>query len=382
MKLVIFFAIFFIFIICLVNCNQDPNNNVNLQEIKENNVLLHSNFDRKKNEVKLKVENSSFTRYVEKAIYLLNKQTCLKHSITDKDENGTTKIRYGSFCGFDVEIKNGYLFHVITINDYCFDKIKLNKLIFSSFNLRFQIMQYIKKQKSNEMEFSHEITWFKFSNDKYGLFNPKTKRFSIVSGSRVDPFAKLDLSLSLNPKNGSLQKDISSEFMSFTEVRYLNRIMCDHILKKNHKKKCSNGGYVNPVDQKTCLCPFFYEGEKCNKFMESKKQDLCGNKVIKPTTKAKKMVVDLDVECFHHFKAPKGNKINMTLTVKNKLFYDCKHFPFIEIRYKKDKTKIGIIPCGSFVKLEIKSEDENIFLYNSRYGSNLSFDVSYKAVVK
>ncbi|CEF66045.1 Hypothetical protein SRAE_2000071700 [Strongyloides ratti] len=382
MKLVIFFPIIFIFTICLINCNQYPNNNVNGQEIEENNVLLHSNFDRQNNEVKLKVENSSNKQYIERAIFILNKQTCLKHSITDKNEDRITKIKYGSSCGVDVEIENGYLHHVIYINEYCFDKNKLNKLIFLSFNLRFQIMQYIKRQKSSEMKYSHEIVWLKLSKDKYGLFNPNTNKFLVTNGERVDPYVKPDVDLFLYPKNGSQQYDISSEFISFDDVKYLNSMMCDYVFNKTHQIECSNGGYINPLNERTCLCPFFYEGRRCKKFMVSKRQDLCGNRVIKSTTNSQQIVLDLDVECFHHFIAPKGYKINMTLVAKSKLYYDCKYFPLIEIKYKEDKTEIGTIPCGSFVKLEIESEGESILVYNSRLGSNLGFDVFYNAVVK
>ncbi|CEF66041.1 Hypothetical protein SRAE_2000071300 [Strongyloides ratti] len=380
MKLVIFFSIIFIFIICLVNCNQDPNNDIFVQEIIEDNVLLHTSYDTKKRSVRLKVENSSNTQYVERALGILNKQSCLKHSVTSIDENGAAKIKYGPFCDFDVEIENGYLIHVIYINEYCFDKNKLIRLVFLSFNLRLQIMQHIKRQKSNYVEYNHEIVWLKLPNNKYGSFDPKTKRFSIVSGKTLNIFAKPEKSVFLRNRTITQQYDISSEFLSFADVKYLNSMMCDYVFRKKQKQKCYKGGYVNPVNKKQCLCPFFYEGKDCKKLKKSSKQHLCTNQEIIPTTNLQHMVIDLEVECFHRFKALEGHKVQLIILPKPPFVYNCAYFPLIEIQNKKDKTKMGTVPCGFFVKIEIESEDESILVYNSRYGSNLFFDVAYKAV--
>uniref|UniRef100_A0A0K0E339 EGF-like domain-containing protein n=1 Tax=Strongyloides stercoralis TaxID=6248 RepID=A0A0K0E339_STRER len=376
---------FFVFIVntYFTNCNEDIKYEV-ADAPNKDDIVVYSAFiyKRKKNVEITDSTSSKYKHYVQRAVNLTNKETCLKFQITNELSKDKITIKEGNNCSVDVEVKHKKLHFLIFLNETCSEHNKIRKLLFLCIDLISQLNKYLHKPKPNYEKYNRELSFLQISENKFFYHIESLEKLIIIYGNPFIFLSKYNEDKIIKEIEINGQKDISNEFISLSDTKHLNSILCNDYCKRifGKKSKCQNNGYENPAACSNCLCPFFFTGKRCENFMKSKKHKNCGDHKIYAKTDPQVKKLYLDEECYFIIQAPLSYKIQLEVSPYGNINFDCKFSPILEIRYKKDKTVRGIIPCGTIHGFSIESRGDTIYIYNGRLGSDKFIKLSYYIV--
>ncbi|CEF69921.1 Astacin-like metalloendopeptidase [Strongyloides ratti] len=182
------------------------------------------------------------------------------------------------------------------------------------------------------------------------------------------------------PKIKAYKKTVgTSTKATFLDLKYLNFQYCQHICPK--KIFCYNWGYQNPNNCNSCKCPEGYFGGKCEKLFYIKQN--CGDGIINLGSQEINLHFSGSKYCVTHLKTDIRSIINIKIVnvqLFPNLYWGCKNFNSIEIKFLKDKSLTGARFCGLDNKIFFVSENHHvIIIYRSSISNNyanLSFNQS------
>uniref|UniRef100_A0A0N4Z1H2 Zinc metalloproteinase n=1 Tax=Parastrongyloides trichosuri TaxID=131310 RepID=A0A0N4Z1H2_PARTI len=170
----------------------------------------------------------------------------------------------------------------------------------------------------------------------------------------------------------------NSEKMQFLDFKALNLAYCKN--KCNGGVQCENGGYENPNQCGTCLCPFLLTGTTCNEYI--KNPPACGNQnVIKLSGSPVSIRARGPYKCVYAVSAP--GRVRLTFGYTNMLIRSdksCHSGDGVEAQYLNDKTFTGVTFCGNSRGRSIVSEGPLMLVKFTGHSNNEMADMTFQAV--
>uniref|UniRef100_A0A0N4Z1G5 Metalloendopeptidase n=1 Tax=Parastrongyloides trichosuri TaxID=131310 RepID=A0A0N4Z1G5_PARTI len=167
--------------------------------------------------------------------------------------------------------------------------------------------------------------------------------------------------------------------VTFNNYKLLNRHFCSH--KINKTILCEKNGYGHPNQRRKCMCPYPFVGDRCQWIMKS--ATYCPNYQLTAVHhEYRNAVYHFKGYCFTSITATSSN-YNVELTIYRlslESVSPCTRMDgTVEVKYKKDKSIMGLCFCGSSQKnYKIVSEDNIMyFLY---YGNLYRHEARIKYV--
>ncbi|CAI5451332.1 unnamed protein product [Caenorhabditis angaria] len=153
-------------------------------------------------------------------------------------------------------------------------------------------------------------------------------------------------------KDTEYQDTMGSDFVGFYDISMMNEhYKCKSICVTGSSANCTNGGFANPRNCQTCICPSGYGGALCNE-----KPSGCGEALTAtgewrnftntigdglPTLR------DNHTQCYYWVSAPEGQVIEIRIATLNAVTIDGCIFGGIEIKTHKDQKLTGYRYCSS-----------------------------------
>uniref|UniRef100_A0A0N4ZDX4 Astacin domain-containing protein n=1 Tax=Parastrongyloides trichosuri TaxID=131310 RepID=A0A0N4ZDX4_PARTI len=249
--------------------------------------------------------------------------------------------------------------------------------------------QYVKINRNNTEEqyrsyFNNtpKESYINISNFPYdysSITHPNEYYFSKGNGKRT-----------IVVKNKNYSQMVGQEdFPSFQDIKIVNWHYC---LKSCDKKEtiCYNGGYPNPHDCSSCICPTGFQGRDCKnlKFYKYINQDpfvysqsggmmVSGNQqwVIRYRTyndsKVKIIIKSLNIKtpnACSRYRTYNDSKVKIIIKSLNiKTPNACSEYRGFQVKFEADKSKTGIILCNrenvsAWNPINITSEDNSLIV--------------------
>uniref|UniRef100_A0A0N5BZ66 EGF-like domain-containing protein n=1 Tax=Strongyloides papillosus TaxID=174720 RepID=A0A0N5BZ66_STREA len=256
--------------------------------------------------IEYEIKTGFSERTIEVAHDLLAKETCLNFTRIYGQSTSATVIRKKDKCSASAEIHDKKIHYYINVNWSCSERDKLQRLIYWSTEMRYQITKCLAKHGRTEFLADRMI---ELLTTYHCIFeNPRETDINISNNLLEFSGEKSPKKKDIVPSN-LVQKDYSVE-ISFHDVRFLNEKICKDSCKSKPSKKCKNNSYPNPRRcTSTCLCPFFYSGTSCEKLVMPKDPWFCkSNPLLTATSKKRTLVLDLFTECFYKIKPSSRTK--------------------------------------------------------------------------
>uniref|UniRef100_A0A0N4Z573 Zinc metalloproteinase n=1 Tax=Parastrongyloides trichosuri TaxID=131310 RepID=A0A0N4Z573_PARTI len=166
-------------------------------------------------------------------------------------------------------------------------------------------------------------------------------------------------------------------FLKFTDIKMINMHYCSKICPK--QIPCKNGGYPNPKDCVSCLCPRFFTGVHCTDLEESDK--FCGDTYLKAGPKKLFHSLSNKKRCYIKIEAQKGKKIRFTIVTSQLAgLSPCQQDRGLEVKLLEDKTVSGAMICKINKNLEMISEGTVILLLYTGIDTQDYVNFSYEAI--
>uniref|UniRef100_A0A0N5CII7 Astacin domain-containing protein n=1 Tax=Strongyloides papillosus TaxID=174720 RepID=A0A0N5CII7_STREA len=270
------------------------------------------------------------------------------------------------------EYKDRYIIYKILVSKDCIRRRdRLQKLMYWSLEMRYQMEQCLQNKTNGPGQ--GNIT-DRLMPDVLRKYRCNAAHLNETSHF-LEPYSfgyypkKVPKTDNIEPKNLE-QKDYSAEF-SFTNLKTLNSRMCNDKCQNDSSKYCKNKALRSPRNCDECLCPFFYKGKKCFEFEKSK---YCGDQKLKAISKQKNKFLDFKSDCYYIIK-PKGKskKVLLKFQAIGDAYWACDEDKLIEIRYSRDKSIEGVIPCGHIRNFTVKGyKGVSILVYTSELAYEFS----------
>uniref|UniRef100_A0A0N5CA56 Astacin domain-containing protein n=1 Tax=Strongyloides papillosus TaxID=174720 RepID=A0A0N5CA56_STREA len=313
------------------------------------------------------VQNELESTIYDDAHILMEQKICVKYVKTTRSASliNATLIKRGNKCSASADLVGRHVSFTVIVNSDCNTMSRIQKLIYWSLYMRYEFAKCLGNKQGHIIE-------KKMANviKKYNCSFDKSETTTTISEFSVEySYFSLPKVDGIEPKT-LRQIDYSREF-SFHEIKDLNKKICQNSCKKS-KISCKNYSYKNPKKCNECLCPYFYNGYKCQNFVKSQHPKLCGKGSLTAQRKLSKMSLNLEVGCLYKVKAKnKKRQIKVTFKFDQPVFWDCKIYRNLEIRYRKDKSETGLIPCGNMSKFSVTgSYGGYILIYHPKLYSN------------
>uniref|UniRef100_A0A0N5BZ69 EGF-like domain-containing protein n=1 Tax=Strongyloides papillosus TaxID=174720 RepID=A0A0N5BZ69_STREA len=312
---------------------------------------------------------------------LLERETCLNFTRSYGQSTSATVIRRGIKCSASAEIRNRKIYYHINVNDSCMERDMIQRLIYWSTDMRYQITKCLYKYRTSEFLADSIIDLLTHYYCEF--VNPRETTVDINDNLLEFSGLKSPKSYGIDPSNLE-QRDYSAE-ISFCDVKSLNENICKNSCAGKSCKKYKNYGYANPRNCEQTICPFFFNGTYCDKLMTPKRPDYCGNPSLTATSGKKFHVLDLNTECFYKIKSSsKSKKVKVKFTpIVSDAHWDCKRYKILEIKYNTDKSKDGVMPCGKMKEFTVKgSKGADILVYHYKIAQEFKIKMEYQVVSK
>uniref|UniRef100_A0A0K0FQT8 EGF-like domain-containing protein n=1 Tax=Strongyloides venezuelensis TaxID=75913 RepID=A0A0K0FQT8_STRVS len=308
----------------------------------------------------------SLENNINKAFSFLNRKTCIIfQKVSDNSSLNKTIIRSSDKCSASLEIKNRKLLFAINVNHSCINKEILQRLIYLNFNM-------IVKTKKCILENQPYMRGPIFDDRIYDFiyrcvfFDPYEAELMITNYNLIE-FIFLIKPKRKGIKSKDLKQKDYSKIFSFRDLKYINENVCKNTCKNPPLPQCENGGYVNPKNCTECLCPFFYTGKSCEKYETPKRQDYCGRQLLKVSSVYATKILNLEVECFYRIIPSINKKIVLTFQTNTQFYWNCSNYKLLEIKYIRDKTIDGVMPCGNITSFNITGiKNSSVLLYHDK----------------
>ncbi|CEF70616.1 Astacin-like metalloendopeptidase [Strongyloides ratti] len=321
---------------------------------------------------------------VEKAIYFLEKDTCVKFEKYDLPKVGVSGIYYlyGKGCKSYIGKQPGTIWQEIIIGEGCNDVGRvqhetLHALGFFHEQSRFDRDRFITILLKNVVE-----------EEKYN-FLINTHNESDTLGFAYDYGSIMHYgvySFSKNKQPTMLPKDIlykktigHADKATFSDIKMINLHYCSNLC--HNEIKCYNGGYQDPKDCNNCKCVEGYGGPDCSKIVPQEIQ--CGKFVYRTNDYVESFTVKGAKTCIYHFVAPQnmrvGIKILLSRMYPNKE-KECLSLNAAEIKYWNDKSISGARFCLISQNICFISHNHHVMIYYRSNKETNFFSMLYKSV--
>ncbi|KAK6726181.1 hypothetical protein RB195_004480 [Necator americanus] len=181
---------------------------------------------------------------------------------------------------------------------------------------------------------------------------------------------------------------LGSPFISFYEYLMINKHYgCDKKCSGG-SAQCKMGGFPNPRDCSSCVCPSGYGGKLCDErpsgcgeVLQAKKEPQLFEGEIGDKSKGGKPREDMMI-CNYWIQAPQGSKVQLTIKslFKGVAVNGCSYWG-VELKTHKDQRLTGYRFCSpedAGVKLVSDSNIVPVITYNRIYAT--SYAIEYKIV--
>uniref|UniRef100_A0A0N4Z3H0 Astacin domain-containing protein n=1 Tax=Parastrongyloides trichosuri TaxID=131310 RepID=A0A0N4Z3H0_PARTI len=163
--------------------------------------------------------------------------------------------------------------------------------------------------------------------------------------------------------------------LSFRQFKIINDFYCNKCRKRNIT--CLYGGYQNPKNCSTCVCPYGYTGDTC-KNLDNPNKTAC-NGVIFTASKSEQAIATIGKKhCVYRITSKSGINvymkttfINSTLSPYPSIMNICPEGIGFEMKISEDKTERGVCVCGNFKSIKFTSQSSEILvIYNGLKKTN------------
>uniref|UniRef100_A0A0N5A689 Metalloendopeptidase n=1 Tax=Parastrongyloides trichosuri TaxID=131310 RepID=A0A0N5A689_PARTI len=221
--------------------------------------------------------------------------------------------------------------------------------------------------------------------DKYSKFYADTYGLSYDFGSimhiKKEEFSEYG-TYAVTPKDSNYTYMLGQRrFFSFSDIKIINMRYCQDTCSFFNIDYCQNGGYRNPRNCISCVCPHGLTGELCEEPITSLRN--CGPSILNATSELQRIHAERNTFCSYIITAPPNEKINITIDEAEVNFVDpCDYRSAIEIRYKYDKSTTGLCLCGYVTNLTLISENDQVIIVYNGLSRNSLLKASYKILSK
>uniref|UniRef100_A0A0N4ZEP2 Metalloendopeptidase n=1 Tax=Parastrongyloides trichosuri TaxID=131310 RepID=A0A0N4ZEP2_PARTI len=171
--------------------------------------------------------------------------------------------------------------------------------------------------------------------------------------------------------------------VSFNEYKLINFMYCNKTCSKTKKKpECWFGGYQNPNDCEKCLCPYPLAGYKCQGFLPM--SYYCS----RITSFTARRQVDFfgfkaHTNCYALVQTPKPDQrihIRVRRTWLSNQEICTRDYSMLEIKYKADKSLMGVCFCGAVYDHEFDSESDVVYFIYHGYRISQSATIWFNLI--
>uniref|UniRef100_A0A0N4ZJ50 Astacin domain-containing protein n=1 Tax=Parastrongyloides trichosuri TaxID=131310 RepID=A0A0N4ZJ50_PARTI len=227
--------------------------------------------------------------------------------------------------------------------------------------------------------------------EKLGIINKKTRNSrrnyfldlkNVINASLTEQYYRGNFS--------SLQNfsDILGEKfkLDFDDFKLINQKYCNKC--SNKTLKCSNGGYQNPMNCSTCLCPYGFTGTNCKRlFIPSR--SACNNvSIFTAQLSDQAIAMSGKKHCEYKIRSNRSRLIQFRSTYINmsespypSFTKICPQHISLEIKTKKDKSEKGICICGNNYRMNFTSECFEVVVIYNGLNTNNSFGLFFKELL-
>uniref|UniRef100_A0A0N4Z5R8 Metalloendopeptidase n=1 Tax=Parastrongyloides trichosuri TaxID=131310 RepID=A0A0N4Z5R8_PARTI len=151
--------------------------------------------------------------------------------------------------------------------------------------------------------------------------------------------------------------------VSFNEYKLINYYYCNSSCNgKGYIPTCSNSGYRHPNYCYKCQCSYPYQGNYCNSLPAQHTR--CPAQYVRPSVHETELKFWNNQNCYTIIQADVNELILVKIT---KLHLDYLAFcargdGMLEIKYRKDKTLMGLCFCGYVNYYDLLSEDNLVII--------------------
>ncbi|VDM09295.1 unnamed protein product [Wuchereria bancrofti] len=224
----------------------------------------------------------------------------------------------------------------------------------------------------------HEIATFNVPYDLGSIMHYGSTAFSVDQKSKTlltkDPFYQMTIG----------QRDS----LSFYNIKLINEAYCKGDCKE--KNECRNGGYLNPSNCKSCLCPSGFGGSKCETHATSESNSKCGGTL--------KAIVDwqyiespgypdeysTNVICNWLIEADKEERIEISFEDNFGIFCSSTCVDYIELKIGNDLANTGYrICCYDKPKDSLVSAKyQAVIIFHATTGEDTGFKLKFRKTMK
>lgn len=336
--------------------------------------------------IKYFVEKNVNSTVVDRALHLLELESCVRFNRTDKILNDTQGLRYyfGPGCFSYVGKMYKSKMQDVSLGEHC-DTIgtvqheTLHALGFDHEQCRYDRDEHL-DIFFNNVEKGSENNFIKLEKNKAITFGIPYDYGSVMQYTYTS-FSQND-NVTMLPKKPFYNETLGlDEKASFLDIKLLNNFYCSDICL--NKLKCENGGYQDPNDCSKCKCVEGFEGLLCDEM--PKPTPICKYAHFEVLEKQQTLTLLGEKNCVYHFLAEEGTKI--VLHVEKARFMPrtypaCSLKNSLEIKYLDDKTVTGAVICGGKVNLHVKSINHHLMLYYRSSEDDNGAVISFRSVKK
>uniref|UniRef100_A0A0N4Z1H3 Zinc metalloproteinase n=1 Tax=Parastrongyloides trichosuri TaxID=131310 RepID=A0A0N4Z1H3_PARTI len=352
-----------------------------VDRLKKNRAFMKSHLFRWEFPIPYFVEPEVDQNKIDVALKDIENNTCVRFQKSDKfqDKSG---LRYymGPGCfSFGGRVKDDSP-QDVSIGKEC-DRMgivgheTMHALGFFHEQSRYDRDQYLK------IDFNNIEPNMKFNFDVIGDDKSDTFGVSFNYGSAMQ-YGRLTFSKgkgnTMIPKNELYLDSIgNSNRLQFLDYKQINIAYCKD--KCKGEVQCANGGYENPNQCGTCLCPYLLTGKTCTEYI--KNPPACGDQnVIKLSGSPVTVKPKGAIECVYAVSSEGKVKVSIDNAKLYSKFVYCSTSEGLEVQYLNDKTLTGPAFCGNAKGKTVTSEGNLMLVKYSGLSNDHFADLTFTAV--
>uniref|UniRef100_A0A0N4Z5P5 Metalloendopeptidase n=1 Tax=Parastrongyloides trichosuri TaxID=131310 RepID=A0A0N4Z5P5_PARTI len=350
-------CIFSFFLLIYSSIRTDPS--VKWPDPIENSIKIHIHYT---------VHFSCINSKVLDAIKEIEDNTCFNFEIVDRElsvEEGII-VFWGDICASSfIGKRSDKLPNSILINDYCCgNSVYVQGLILQALGLeyehnRFDRETFVHIHKNNIQEIG--LQYFNIENTNDSKTYSTNYDYGSITHGWPSMFTKYyyGQTITVKGKHSEIyQKMIGQRrSLSFNEYKLINHYYCNQACINKGIPPCQNDGYQHPNYCYKCQCPYPYEGDYCNYIPA--KHPRCPDYKVQPKVHETELKFWNNQNCYTFIQGAADKLILIKITQAH-LNYEgtcARGDGTLEIKYKRDKTLMGLCFCGYVRNYEIISEN-------------------------
>ncbi|KJH41806.1 astacin [Dictyocaulus viviparus] len=178
---------------------------------------------------------------------------------------------------------------------------------------------------------------------------------------------------------------------AFSDVKQINLLYKCSARCTSTSPTCQNNGIVNPNTCKTCICPYTFDGDVCEKLKQGS-AEVCNGQVITANSTSYKQFnatvgykmdyaySDITYDCYWHIKAPPGRRLQFQIKSLNTYCIEACNWSGFEIN-TGNLDVAGMLLCCPSISTSIFTSIKNIITIRgmTRYNT-ANMVISYRIV--